>query len=261
MSEDAYFARVAAQRFAPSDHTRGAWSVDEQHFSPMAGLITHELERCAAARGAAGLLTSRLTFDILGTVAVEPFDLEVSTVRAGRTIELLEAIVTAGGRPAVRARAWRLVGSDTADVAGGEPPPLPSPDPLGEWRMSQWWPGGYIESIEVRPVSPPQPGRTTAWIRSRVALVADEECGDLARFVALVDTANGIAVRRHPATLLFPNVDLSVHLHRQPRGPWTGLDTTVVFGPSGQGVTSTALHDVTGAVGRAEQALTVRHIG
>jgi hypothetical protein len=56
----------------------------------------------------------------------------------------------------------------------------------------------------------------------------------------------------------FPNVDLSIHLHRPPRGAWVGLDTTVTFGPEGHGVTSTVLHDEDGAVGVAAQMLTIR---
>ncbi|MFD7324147.1 AzlC family ABC transporter permease [Streptomyces sp. NPDC059875] len=53
-------------------------------------------------------------------------------------------------------------------------------------------------------------------------------------------------------------VDLTLHLHRRPEGRWTGLDTTVVFGPTGHGVTSTVLHDVAGPVGHAQQILTIR---
>ena len=34
--------------------------------------------------------------------------------------------------------------------------------------------------------------------------------------------------------------------------------TTVVFGPTGQGLTSSVLHDESGPVGRAEQTLTIR---
>ncbi|MHB8718515.1 MAG: thioesterase family protein [Candidatus Dormibacteria bacterium] len=258
MSSEAYFTRLSSHRFLPSEHTRGAWSVDEQHFSPMAGLITHEMERHVAARGVDDLVFARLSFDILGVVAVAEFEVSVEVVRGGRTIELLEAVVRAAGREVVRARAWRLVRGDTADVAGGAPAPLPPPDGLEEWPMSTWWPGGYIASLEVRPVAPPRPGRTTAWIRSRAALVRDEGFSALAGYVALVDTANGIAVREHPATLLFPNVDLGIHLFREPRGSWVGLDTTVIFGPGGLGLTDTVLHDTSGAVGRSAQALTVR---
>ncbi|CAM5645040.1 hypothetical protein STENM36S_06164 [Streptomyces tendae] len=85
-----------------------------------------------------------------------------------------------------------------------------------------------------------------------------ENASPLASYVALVDTANGIAVRQSPREWMFPNVDLTLHLHRAPRGRWTGLDTTVVFGPTGQGVTSTVLHDLDGPVGHAQQLLTVR---
>nr|WP_234439415.1 acyl-CoA thioesterase domain-containing protein [Streptomyces wedmorensis] len=80
----------------------------------------------------------------------------------------------------------------------------------------------------------------------------------LASYIALVDTANGIAVQQDPTVWMFPNLDLTIHLHRQQEGPWTGLDTTVAFGPTGQGLTSSVLHDVHGPVGQAEQILTVR---
>lgn len=88
--------------------------------------------------------------------------------------------------------------------------------------------------------------------------MAAEPVGPLASYLALVDTANGIAARQPPGTWMFPNVDLTVHLHRRPEGRWTGLDTTVTFGPTGQGLTSTVLHDVHGPVGQAQQILTVR---
>ena len=57
---------------------------------------------------------------------------------------------------------------------------------------------------------------------------------------------------------MFPNVDPTSHLHRRPRGTWTGLDTSVTFGPTGQGLTSTVLHDLDGPVGHAAQILTLR---
>ena len=79
-----------------------------------------------------------------------------------------------------------------------------------------------------------------------------------APFVGPVDTANGIAVRRSPRKRVFPNVDLTTHLHRQPAGRWEGLDTTVVSGPDGAGLTTTVLRDLTGPVGRAGRLLTVR---
>ena len=253
-----YFERAGAGRFRPTAATGGAWAVDEQHISPMTGLIVHAVETFAAARGADGLVVARVSMDILGVLKLEDFEIEVETVRPGRTIELLEAVVIARGRPAVRARVWRMAQLDTAAVAGGGAPALPAPESVGVWAMSDAWPGEFITSLEVRPTAPVRPGRTTAWISTRLELLAGEPVSELARFLALVDTANGIAIRESPKDWLFPNLDLTIHLHRQPRGRWTGLDTTVVFGAHGHGLTSTVLHDLDGPVGRAEQILTVR---
>lgn len=147
---------------------------------------------------------------------------------------------------------------DTEKVAGGEAEPLPGPETAAPFALDGVWPGGYIRSIEARPVMEPRPGRNTVWVRAKVPVAAGEDPSDLARLIGLVDSANGIAVRQSPEEWLFPNVDLTVHLFRRPVGRWLGLDTTVVFGPDGLGLTSSALHDEAGHVGQAQQALTVR---
>ncbi|WP_405656642.1 thioesterase family protein [Streptomyces sp. RK9] len=258
MNTGSYYEPIDAHRYKPTAHAGGAWSEDEQHFSPLGGLIVHAIDRHLADRPDQGLLMSRISFDILGRPALDECEIRVETVRPGRTIELVEAVVLIGGRPAVRGRAWLLAALDTTAVEGGAGDRLTPPDALTPWEMGSVWPGGYIASVDVRPLAPPQPGRTTAWISTDLDLVAGQTISPLASFLALVDTANGIAVRQPPTAWMYPNVDLTIHLHRQPRGRWTGLDTTVTFGPTGQGITSTVLHDLDGPVGTAQQMLTVR---
>lgn len=259
MSTDSYYEPIDTHRYKPTSHASGAWDPDEQHFSPLGGLVVHAIDRHLAARPEpGGLVLARISFDILGRLGLEECEIQVETVRPGRTIELLEAVVVIAGRAVVRARAWLLAPGDTARITGGGPDPLTPPEGLASWPLHAEWPGGYIASVDVRPTAPPRPGRTTAWVSTPLELVAGQPSSALASFVALVDTANGIAVRQSPAEWMFPNVDLTVHLHRQPEGRWTGLDTTVTFGPAGHGVTSTVLHDVHGPVGYAEQILTVR---
>lgn len=258
MNTGSYYEPVDAHRYKPTAHAGGAWSADEQHFSPLGGLIVHAIDRHLADRPDNGLLMSRISFDILGRPALDECEIRVETVRPGRTIELVEAVVLIGGRPVVRGRAWLLAALDTTAVEGGAGDRLTQPDALTPWEMGSVWPGGYIASVDVRPLAPPQPGRTTAWISTDLDLVAGQSVSPLASYVTLVDTANGIAVRQPPTAWMYPNVDLTIHLHRQPRGRWTGLDTTVTFGPTGQGITSTVLHDLDGPVGTAQQMLTVR---
>ena len=126
--------------------------------------------------------------------------------------------------------------------------------------MVSIWPGGFVASLEVRTLTPPAPGRGAVWLATSTRLVAGETASPLAEWIALIDTANGVAVRQHPTQWMFPNVDLTIHLHRQPTGRWAGLDTTVVFGPDGLGITSTVLHDAHGPVGTAQQSLTIRRL-
>ncbi|MEE2040968.1 thioesterase family protein [Nocardiopsis sp. CT-R113] len=257
-SREGYFERIDEHRYAPTAHTGGAWDPNEQHFSPLGGLVVHAIDRHRARHADTAMELGRIGFDILGRLPMSECEVRVETIRPGRTIELVEATVYIADRAAVRARAWFMTGGDTASVAGGAPEPLTPPDGLDPRPIGSAWPGGYIASLEVRPLAEPLPGRASAWIRSGLDVVAGETAGPAASFVAHVDTANGIAVRRPPSAWMFPNLDLTVHLYRRPEGGWTGLDTTVVFGDTGQGLTSSVLHDVTGPVGRAHQLLTVR---
>ncbi|MFF0741716.1 thioesterase family protein [Streptomyces sp. NPDC004111] len=259
MSNGSYYEAIDEHRYKPTAHAGGAWNTAEVHFSPFGGLLVHAMERhLATARPDDDLIMSRISFDILGRIALDECEIRVETVRPGRTIELVEAVALIAGRPVVRARAWLLAAVDTAAVAGGGADRLAPPEGLPSWDMAALWPGGYIASVDVRPVGQPRPGRATAWLSTELDLVAGRTVGPLASYVALVDTANGIAARQSPDEWIFPNVDLTLHLHRRPEGRWTGLDTTVVFGPTGQGITSTVLHDVLGPVGHAQQMLTVR---
>ncbi|MFC4565196.1 thioesterase family protein [Nocardiopsis mangrovi] len=258
MDTGSYYEPVGENRYVPTSHAGGAWDPDEQHFSPLGGLIAHAIDRYLAGRPDDGRMLSRISYDILGRPTLAECEIRVATIRPGRTIELVEAVVLIAERPVVRARAWLLGPFDTTAVAGGAPEALTPPDELAPVALTPVWPGGYIASLDIRPVSAPRPGRATAWLSSRVGLVAGEDAGPLASFIALVDTANGVAARQPPTAWMFPNVDLTIHLHRRPEGRWVGLDTSVTFGPTGQGITSTVLHDVAGAVGHAQQILTVR---
>lgn len=257
----AYFVRLSERGYRPTRHTSGAWSESEQHISPLNGLVVHAIEQVAKTRDAREGVDkelSRISFDILGPITLDDFDIDIDVLRPGRTIELIEATVTSRSREVLRARAWRLARVDTGGVAGGQPRQIPTPDDLPDWPMTSVWPGGYIASLDVRRSPDSEPGRTTAWVSTPVALLAGEAVSPMAGFVALVDTANGICVRQSPEEWMFPNVDLTVHLHRSPVAGPVGLDTTVVFGSGGHGVTTTVLHDLRGPVGQAAQTLTIR---
>jgi hypothetical protein len=252
-----YFERRGEHAFLPTDHVRGAWREDEQHVAPALGLLTHCVEADHARRRTTDrLAVSRLSFDILGTLPVAEVTVDVAVRRPGRTIELVEAVLSHDGRPAVVLRAWLLRRGDTAAVEGTPTEPLPRPDDVPAWDATGVWPGGFITSVDVRR-SQHRPGRAQFWVRPSVPLV-DEPVSPLARWAGVLDIANGMTVREDPRAVVFPNVDLTAHVVREPVGEWVGFDTSVSFGPDGRGLTSSVLHDVDGPVGSLAQSLTVR---
>src|ERR1700759_1681336 len=101
----AYFERTGPSAFRATHHVGGAWQLDEQHIAPALGLLVHLVERDRDRRRTDGLIVGRLSYDILGTIPVSEFETTVTVVRAGRSIELVEATLVHAGRTAVQLRA------------------------------------------------------------------------------------------------------------------------------------------------------------
>ncbi|WP_106848013.1 thioesterase family protein [Blastococcus sp. Marseille-P5729] len=256
----AYFTSVGAGRYRASEHTSGAWDPREQHISPALGLMIHEVERDRDRRRDDQLMISRLSYDILGTVPVGEVTIEVRVIRAGRTIELVEAVLSHEGRSAVLLRAWLLQRQDTARVEGTPLPRIPDRHQLQPWSPTEVWPGGFIASADAHRQQH-EPGQAAFWVRPRVELIEGEQVSGIARAAGLIDIANGMTVRQSPQDVAFPNVDLTAHFFAEPRGDWLGFDTAVSFGADGVGLTHSILHDETGPIGSMSQILTVRPKG
>jgi Thioesterase-like superfamily len=253
----AYFERLDPHRFRATEHTGGAWDETTQHIAPALGLLAHVVETDRDARRGSDLVVSRLSYDILGTVPVAELDVAVEVLRPGRTVELVEAVLTHRGRAAVRLRAWLMEPRDTTAVAGTGHDRIPGPEELEPWDPTTVWRGGFIATAEVRRRQR-APGRACYWVRTDVALVDGERVSGLSRAAGLLDIANGMSVRASPGDVVFPNVDLTAHFFAEPGDGWLGFDTTVSFGPGGVGLTTSVVHDERGPIGTSSQCLTVR---
>lgn len=222
--------------------------------SPISGLLLHSLLRHEPRPE---LQLARVTFEILGIIPGKTTEIQVETLRPGRSIELMQATAVIEGRAAVRATAWFLAVRDTTEVAGFEARRLPHSGADPE-ELHNKWGGGFIRSLQVMSEPGKEPGRGWSWLHTDTTLVDGEPVHPTAALLLLADTANGIAPRLPPQEWTFPNIDLSIHLVRQPTGEWLGLDVTGDIGPSGVGITSAVLHDQDGPFGRSQQILTLR---
>ena len=250
----AFFLPRGDGRYEATEHTSGPWDPRLQHAGPPAALIGRALERCEPRPE---MMISRLTFEILHAVPVGDVEVTARVARPGRSVELLEASLGAGGREVVRASAWRLLRApdDTATPHPYELPPLPE----AEAPMPAQLESGYLKAIEWRPVRGGflEPGPAAAWTRIRVPVVEGEAPTGLQRVLAVADSGNGISGTLDMTRWWFINPELTVHLEREPRGEWICLDAATSIQPGGAGLATSTLSDLQGPVARGAQTLYV----
>ncbi|WP_258348407.1 thioesterase family protein [Saccharopolyspora gregorii] len=249
-----FYERLGGGGFRATGHTAGPWSDAAQHFGPVSALLVRELERCEPAPGTA---IRRVTVDVLGPVPVAELAVRAEVLRPGRSVQLLSAELSAGGRVCATARAWRMVRGDSTPVAGGPREALDDPLSWPEASDIDGWDRGYAAAMEWRVGPGAELGRARVWARQRIPLLADEEPSPLQRLFAVVDSSSGVSRRARMSEWSFANTDLTVHLHREPSGEWVGLDAETTLGPDGGGLATSTVHDHTGPIGRSAQTLLV----
>jgi hypothetical protein len=257
MTESAFYLPLGENRFQPTPHTVGPWTPDAQHFGPPSALLVRALEGIPLERES---LLARVTIEILGPAPLTELSVHARVERPGRSVELLAAELHSGSRVVARASAWRVISSDTSEIATlpGDGWPKPEDCPPADWPET--WLRGYLTAVDWRWVSGTvrEPGPAAVWGRQRVALVEDEEPTPLQRLFTVADSGNGASNFLDARRWWFINSELTVHLHRAPRGEWIGLDAATTLGPSGIGTATSTLRDLEGPVAVGAQALMVR---
>ncbi|HIW92753.1 MAG TPA: thioesterase family protein [Candidatus Corynebacterium avicola] len=235
--------------FTATEHTESPWGRGFQHGSPPAALVTHVLEQLVPDSGR----LTRVTTELLGAVPLGELHATGRVVRPGKRICLVEAVVTdPSGREVIRGTGWWVRTRPTTDIENPDVPSGAGMVPLEEASssaFSQMWSGGYIDSLETQGA----PGQL--WLRSRIPVVADAPDTPWTRLAAVADVANGTNPTVDPRAWSFMNTDLSIYLHRLPRGEWIGVSAEANYGPDGIGLTIGRLHDQDGPVGSTSQSL------
>src|SRR6478736_7886211 len=120
-----YYEVLGDGCFRSTIHAQGAWNAHEQHMAPASGIMADCLARHEPRDD---MRMARISYEILGLIPGGEFEVTTTTLRARRTIELLQAELVAGGRVAIRATAWRIITSDTTAIAAFEDPRIPAPE-------------------------------------------------------------------------------------------------------------------------------------
>lgn len=245
--------------YRPTIHTQGAWNDFEQHMAPATGVICAELEQFQPREN---MRYGRISLDIYGIIYLKDFTITTRCIRPGKTIELIESVFESDEKVCIVARAWRMITSDTSEVAGIEDSPIPSFENLKKWNGMTMWGGGFIHSIadHIR-MAERRPGKGIVWLTNSLEMVEGQPTSSFVKLLGMVDGINGVVVRQEGNfRYLFPNLDLQLHLYRMPTGVHLGLDVQQQYGADGIGLTTAVLHDARGSFGHAEQILTLRKI-
>lgn len=258
------------ERFVPSEHARGPWDPLALHGGAPAALVTAAFERLAPG---AELPIARLGFELLRPVPLAPLRLSTRIVRPGRRVQELAAEVVAdvgdGEQLLVcRASALRLQpvpdALPVADITVGasDLAPMPGPDTGQAVRFAlddSEHTSFASSTMEMRWLDEPWSlGPARVWMRMRHPLLDEQSPSPLAMAAATADFGNGVSAVLRFDRYLFINADLTIHLYRQPRGEWIGLNARTLLSAGGAGVAESVLHDVHGPVGRAFQTLVVQ---
>ena len=261
----AFYRRVDEDRFDSSPLTAGPWSADSQHAGPPSALLVRAMEQAGGGGDESATRLARVSVDVLGPVPVAPLDIEVRTIRPGRSVELLEATASVAGRPALVARGWRMRVTPEdfplhGDHSGPEVPGLPRErGPMMSFAHAD----GYLSVVDFSFDSGggDELGPARAWGRSRIDMVEGERMTGWQHTVLVADSASGVSLATDPLTHPAINCDLVVSLHREPEVGWVHLDTQTVGGPGAGVLTDTLLSDDRGRIGRSVQNLYGRSIG
>jgi hypothetical protein len=209
------------------------------------------------------MLVTRMTFEFLAPVPLAPLTASAEVVRPGGRLQLVEAELRAGDRVVLRARAVRLrraalehgVTPRTAPPGDGPEAALPSPFPSAREETE----GFHRTGMDIRFANGTtyHEGPAQVWFRLARPLVDAETPSPLQSVMAAADFANGVSRVLAFDDFLFVNVDLTVHLDREPEGEWVRLDARTSIAPQGTGLATAALSDLNGPIGVAAQSLFV----
>ncbi len=289
----AFYEPAGTDSFVASPATAGPWSAQAQHGGPPSALAARAIERHEPD---VGQRLARVAIDILRPIPVAKVTVRTRTVRPGRRVALIEAVMESDGQEVLHARGWRLAVTpgaaaattpaaatapaagqpdpaagppDPSEVSPGPPPELPPEIPLGPYGMTAEHPlptfsgghtAGYVSAMDWRFLSGGDFAKrepARVWMSPRIPLIAGEDLTPMCRTLLVADSGSGVSAVLDPARFLFINVDLTVVLTRDPVGEWVLLDSVSTIGNRGTGLAETVLSDSRGPCGRALQTLLV----
>ena len=251
-------------RVRPTALCTGPWDPNAMHGGAPTALCGRFLADHDG--GQEGFHLARLTVELVRPVPLRPLSVDVIPTRPGKRIQLLDAVVRdEHGDEIVYARAMRIARGDNGLEETDRPVVEPGVvTPEGSIPFEHSYPlepgGFYMDAFEIRSTdgrSFGPLGASACWFRLLAPTFAGETIGPLDRVLTISDFGNGISNVIDMGTHLYINPDVSVNVHRLPRGEWLLSDAVTHVRSDGYGTATAHLSDGDGPLAVANQSLLV----
>lgn len=249
---DALFRLQDDGRYFPADRSRGPWTPDALHGSPVAALLAHVVEQSRPP----DLELARLTVDLCRPVPYAPLGVAVAPLREGRRVALYQLTITADDRPLTYAAALCLRRDPPQAGDGRQYDPLPAPpDPqslpssLLDRRGNPWT--SYPSTLDMRFHRPPGGSEPPeVWIRADAPVLEGVEPAPAVRAASIADFVSPFA-NMGDGLSPYVNADITLQLQREPQGEWLCLSVLARNAADGIASAQAILRDGVGAFGAA----------
>jgi acyl-coenzyme A thioesterase PaaI-like protein len=227
----------------------GPWDKRYQNGVALAGLVAHLAERTPSP---VPMVCTRLVIDILRPSPMGVLAAQVTRLREGKRLQLLEIELTAGGERTIRASVLRVRQEATPFAALAVHALAPEGlDSLNGGRSKF----AHVVETRVEAGGLEAIGPGVVWVRFFGEIVRGVPISPLVQAAMAADFGSGISTIVDWRDWSFANVDISLHLARAPRGPWVRVAAQTLAAGEGVGVVDAELADSEGVIGRAHQSL------
>ncbi len=256
---EALFRPAGADTFVPTEVAVGPWDRRIVHGAAVAALFAGRLDPPDDT-------LARLTVELLRPVPMGPLVVTVKDAGGGARVQRWDAVATSEGREVAAARGVvvRRTDLDLPPEALAHPspfdpaaaPPLDEPNRAAEDIIG--WPSFDSRAIVFDRFKVPGDDRIHQWIRVLTTVIEGSELTGTETAAVAADYAQSAVFRHLPMTTWsYRNAELTVHLAREPVGPWIGMRSEALVQPVGAGWNAADLFDAQGRVGRSAATLVV----
>jgi hypothetical protein len=242
------FFRKEGAAFIPTPASRGPWNPELLHGRVIAGLLSFQIEQ---NHGDPELMPARLTVDMYRAPDFSPIEITTKVVRDGYRIKVIDAEFLCNGKSMGRASCQML--RRTANSPGNvwKPPAwnVPAPETL---KDVQAFGDGGTPAWRIRNITGDMGtfAQRRVWMSEARELVEGFPLTPFTRIGLVSDFASPCA-NIGDAPLGYINTDVTVYLHRLPRGEWIGMESINHGATDGVAIGECFVYDVEGPIGSA----------